>query len=212
MNGDKEYIDIENFDRKGLFNYFLQFEQPRYCIVTKVDVTKPYNYAKTHGHFNACLVYAITKACNSVENFKYFIKDEKTICKYSCLNAGNTFMTADNQIRYGILDVMLSFDKFVENYEKMKEEIYQNGSSQLGNHEENFVGLSCIKWFKFSGMQEITKNKFHSGPEITWDMLEFEEDKAYVNMAICVNHALVDGFHIHLFLDSLKKEFEKFSI
>lgn len=211
MNTNKTKVDMNTFERKGLFDYFMQFSQPRYCITTPIDITSLYEYCKVNKHLNARLVYAITKACNNVENFKYFIEDENTIYKYDCLHAGNAFATNNNQIRYGIIDINQDIDNFIKEYDSVKDEIYSSCSGVRGDCEENFVGLSCIRWFKFSGMHEITYNRFHSGPEITWDKIEIKDGKATINMAIAVNHALVDGYHLHLFIDSLNEEISKLS-
>ena len=45
---------------------------------------------------------------------------------------------------------------------------------------------------------------------MTWDKIEIKRGKATVNMAITLNHALADGYDVHLFLEALQNEIKKF--
>ena len=201
---------MDSFDRKGYYNYFISYEQPRYSITVPVDVTPIFNYGKQYGNLNACLVYAVTKACNAVDNFKYRIIENK-LYKYDFIHAGTIFINSNNQIKQGIIDIDQPLKDFISKYNALNEEYLKTGKLIQEDYEQAFVELSCIKWFKFTGLCEISRSKFDCIPEITWDKIEFKSKKATVNMAITINHALIDGYHIKLFLDELYKEINKFT-
>ncbi len=206
MDVKKIKIDKEKYVRKGIFDFMMTFNCTRFTITTQVDVTKLYKYCKVHKHFNACMIYAIGKACNSVENFHYFAYEDGSIYRYDYVHPANIFMTAENQIRFGMIDINLPLEDFIKEYERVKEEIYTSGKRVEGNNDGNYIALSCIKWFKFSSVSESSLNKYESEPEMTWDKVELKRGKATINMAITLNHALADGYDIHLFLESLNKE------
>ena len=211
MNINKNEIDMNNFERNPLFNYFMSYEQPRYSITIPIDITAIYNYGEKYGNLNACFVYAITKACNAVDNFKYRIIENK-LYKYDFIHAGTIFTNSSNQIKQAYIDINQSLTDFLLNYNKLNEEYFRTGKLIQKDYEQAFVELSCIKWFKFTGLNEISRNKFDCIPDITWDKIEIKNKKATVNMAITTNHALIDGYHIKLFIDELNKEINKFKI
>lgn len=210
MDIKKKKIDKENYVRKGIFDFMMNFNCTRFTITTEIDVTPLYKYCKKYKHFNAHMIYAIAKACNNVENFHYFTNEAGTIYRYDYIHPANIFMTSENQIRFGMIDINLPIEEFIQEYERVKNEIYTTGKRVEGNNDGNYIALSCVKWFKFSSVSESSLNKYESEPEMTWDKIEIKRGKATVNMAITLNHALADGYDVHLFLEALQNEIKKF--
>ncbi len=212
MNIEKKLVNKETWVRKDIFNFMMQFNTTRFTITTEIDVTCLYNYCKKHKHFNARMIYAIGKACNRVENFHYFVNEDGLVYRYDYIHPANIFMTATNQIKFGMIDINLPINEFIDKYDSVKAEILKTGKRVEDNNDGNYIALSCVKWFKFSSITESSKNKFESEPEMTWDKVKTENGKSTVNMAITLNHALADGYDVHLFLNALSNELNKISI
>ena len=72
----KQKFDIENWPRKEHFEFFSQFEEPFFGLVTKVDCTKAYAKCKENGFsFFLYYLHKALVAANHIENFKYKIED-----------------------------------------------------------------------------------------------------------------------------------------
>jgi len=71
-------VEISTWPRAELFRFFSGVSQPFYSVTFRVDVTNLHAYAKAHGiSFYYALGYLVTDAVNSVENFRYTIRDGK---------------------------------------------------------------------------------------------------------------------------------------
>ena len=73
-------IDLNNWERKQLFEHFKGFKDPYFGIVFPVNVTKAYHFSKENNiSFFAKYLHACIKAINSVDNLKYRIENYKVV-------------------------------------------------------------------------------------------------------------------------------------
>ena len=64
----KRKIDIERWERKELFRFFRDFDEPYYGITTDLECTGAYAYAKSrHISFFLYYLYLVLKAVNRTE-------------------------------------------------------------------------------------------------------------------------------------------------
>ena len=71
-------LDLENWNRKGHFEFFTQFEEPFFGITAPVEVATAYEHAKnTQVPFFIYYLHKILAAVNTIENFKYRIQDNQ---------------------------------------------------------------------------------------------------------------------------------------
>ena len=71
-------------------------------------------------------------------------------------------------------------------------------------------GLDCIHcsalpWFRFSSQKEPFSGTKDSVPKLAFSKTYNEGGKLLMNVAISVNHALVDGYHVGQFAEYFKK-------
>ena len=80
-------IDINTWKRKEHFNFFSTTAYPIYNITFNLDVTKVRSFSKKNNiSFNLAMIYLSTKALNSIENFRYRLRDSKVILHDSLMD------------------------------------------------------------------------------------------------------------------------------
>ena len=71
-------IDMQNWPRREIFEFFSQTRRPFYSLCLSVDVSKAYRFAKSRGlSFYYCMTWLVTQAVNRVEAFLYTIREGK---------------------------------------------------------------------------------------------------------------------------------------
>ena len=69
-------FDIENWERREIYEFFSSVDQPFYSVTFRLDVTKLRRYTHAHGlSFYLAQTYLVTEAMNSVPEFLLTIRN-----------------------------------------------------------------------------------------------------------------------------------------
>jgi len=205
-----KYLDIENWNRKQLFKHFRTMADPTFGLVADVEVSKTYQSAKKKGEsFFVRYLHACMKAINSVENLKYRIEDDKIVI-YDVINASTTVARADTTFAFSYFDYSEDFKTFNQNYIEEKERIQNTTDLLPPRYSLGCIHSSAIPWVSFTGHKEpFSGNKDNSVPQLAFGKIKEEKGRKLLPVAINVNHALVDGYHVGQFFEKFQKELDK---
>lgn len=205
-----KYLDIESWNRKELFKHFRALEDPTFGLVADVDVSKVYQSAKDKNqsffirYFHACM-----KAINAVENFKYRIEGDK-VTVYDVINASTTVARVDTTFGFSYFDYSEDFEIFNQNYTEEKERIQNSTNLLPPRYSLGCIHSSAIPWVSFTGHKEpFSGNKNDSVPQLAFGKIKQQKEKILMPVAINVNHALVDGYHVGQFFEKFQQELDK---
>jgi chloramphenicol O-acetyltransferase type A len=204
-------LDIENWNRKEHFHFFSQFDDPYFAVTVDFDVTNTFNYAKKEQlSFFSLYLHACMKAINSVENFKYRIHDDKVIV-HDIIHASATILREDNTFGCSFIHYDEDFNKFNKNFELEKRRILTTTNLFPEQDTDDCIYCSAMNWFNFSGHKEpLFGVKKESVPKLTFGKYVEKDAKLMMPVAIAVNHALVDGYHVGLFVEAYQKALDNF--
>ena len=205
----KKYLDMESWNRKAHYEHFNRFADPYFSVVSDVDVTKAYQYSRDTGiSFFALYLHTCMKAVNAVENLRYRIEDDKVVI-HKVINASATILREDNTFGCSFIHFSEDFDVFYQNLNKEKERIFNSKDLFPPINSEDCIYCSSLPWFNFTGHKEPYLGVKESVPKIAFAKIEKKEDKLLMPVAIAVNHALVDGYHLGLFFKHYQEELDK---
>ena len=205
-----KYLDIENWNRKQLFQHFRTMADPTFGLVADVEVSKTYQSAKEKGEsFFVRYLHACMKAINSVENLKYRIEGDK-VAIYEVINASATIARSDNTFGFSYILYSEDFKEFYQNFQQEKDRILNSTDLFPLQYSLGCIHCSAIPWVSFTGHKEpFSGNKDNSVPQLAFGKLKEENGKMLLPVAINVNHALVDGYHIGQFFEKFQQELDK---
>ena len=73
-------IDINNWDRRDLYDYFSRLKLPHFAVAAYIDVTRLLEYKRHEGlSFYLSLIYLTTKVLNGIDNFRLRIIDGQVV-------------------------------------------------------------------------------------------------------------------------------------
>jgi chloramphenicol O-acetyltransferase type A len=202
----KHKLDIATWNRKEHFNFFKSFDAPYYGVTIQLDCTRAYLNAKVLGvSFYSYYLHKTLAAVNAIPNFKYRIEDDE-VFEYDRIDASTTVLRDDHTFGFSNMkfaEDLKEFDKIV----KAETQRVKNAAGLLtAPNASNAIHFSALPWINFSSISESTDSRSgDSCPKFAVGKLVDEDSKKLMPFAVHVHHALVDGYHLGLFLDKLKE-------
>lgn len=199
----KHLISQKEFERQTVFDYYNVRSNPFAIITTKIDITNIYNLCKVKKHYNATIGYYLTKAMNTVEEFKYTCEDGK-IYKSDTIHPSFTDMYEDHTIGYFMCEYTDNYEEFIKNYDLTKEKFLKKEDVPTDPIDDAVVWISCEPWFHFTSLIPPF-DKSITVPQLIWDKFSFENDKCFINLMIFVHHGFADGYHLGKFISKVNE-------
>lgn len=199
-------INVNTWKRKQLFNHFKDFNDPYFAVTISFDVTEAYRFSKANNiSFFGKYLHDCMKAINNVESLRYRIKDGNVI-DYEIIHASATIMRTDKTYGFSMIKFDEDLNSFLHNFNLEKHRII-NSTNLYPSDEERLDCIHCsaMPWVNFSGHKEPNSGKPDSVPKLAFSKVMSKNNKRMMNLAISVNHALVDGYDIGLFADEFQK-------
>tara|TARA_R110000868_G_scaffold109560_1_gene297760 strand:+ start:17939 stop:18562 length:624 start_codon:yes stop_codon:yes gene_type:complete len=200
-----KFLDIDRWNRKEHFEFFNTFLDPYFSVTTKFDVTKAKFFSKeNHLPFFAVYLHACMKAINSIENFKYRIQEGKVVV-YETIHASPTIIRPDHTFGFSFINFSDDVFEFTANFKSEKERVLNSNTLFPPVNSLDCIYCSAMPWTNFLGHKEPISNAKESVPKLAFGKAIETNGKLEMTVAISVNHALMDGYHIGIFNDKFQE-------
>lgn len=197
-------VDINTWNRKQHFKHFNALSDPYFGITTTVEVTDAYKKSKaTNRSFFGMYLHACMKAINAVENMKYRILEDEVVA-YDTIHASATIMRSDKTFGFSFIDYDENLDVFLNRIQLEKDRIETNHELYPPKNGLDCIHCSAMPWLNFTGHKEPVSGFKASVPKLAFGKMYEQQNAKVMQMAISVNHALVDGYHVGLFVEAFQ--------
>lgn len=208
-------IKSEQLKNQSQYRWFKTFANPCYGLNVKMDVSEVVKYSKeTKTSFFVNILYLITTALNSIEEFKIReVKDEIRI--YDTINPTFTVMTdvgIYENAGFKMVDDYKSFYKVAkEIIEKVKK---QTSFKQTYNDSMLFDDyyMTCLPWISIEAMTHPlceNNNESLTVPRLCWDKYRIENGKYVMLLNITVSHCYIDGYTLSKGFAKIQENFDQ---
>jgi len=148
------------------------------------------------------------KAINAIENLRYRIIDNKIVA-YDVIHASPTLMRNDKTFGFSFIDFDNDLQVFIKNFDAEKKRIQNSTDLFPPKNSIDCVYCSAMPWLHFVAHKEPFSGDESAVPKIAFSKAERINDVLTMNVAINVDHALVDGYHVALFAEKFQKNLDK---
>jgi chloramphenicol O-acetyltransferase type A len=202
----KTLIDIANWIRKDHYAFFSKFEEPFFGMTFTVDCTNAYQHAKKNNlSFFLYYLYQALKTANSIENFRYRIID-KQVYLFNTINASPTVHRPDGTFGFSYIDYYEDEEQFYARAKLEIERVKHSTGLVPAVSGENVIHFSAVPWVNFTSVSHARSFSFpDSCPKISFGKMTEENGKRSMPVSIHVHHALVDGYHVGLFVNKFQE-------
>jgi len=200
-------FDIENWNRKPIYNFFKNYEDPFFNITANLEVTNLYGFCKKHElSFSLACLYVAIKCMNEITEFKLRLKSGKV---YLCdsLHIGSTILNDDNTFSFCYFKnqpTIFDFDKqgkvIVENHKQLaKFEAKEEGL--------DLVHCTTLPWISFTSFKHARNGDEGSKgiPKIVFGKLFDENEIKKIPFSVEVHHALMDGLQVGILYEKMQQ-------
>ena len=197
----KEIIPLESFHRKESVEFFKDFVNPNVSVTCIVDASECFRHSKESGEkFFPNYLYAILRAANEIKELHYRFTTKGEIAYYDRIDVLSPIRLTGHDsfttLRFPYITDRMAFITSVT-------EIIENAGSQTSFGEEesleeyDVVLVSAIPDLPFTSISYTQKHR-HGNDFPLINVGKMEAD-GRMPIAICVNHAFVDGQHLSHF-------------
>lgn len=194
--------EIKDFERREMFEYYNSATTPFVSVTVRIDITNIYNFCKVRGNYYATIGYYLTKALNTVDEFKHAFEDGK-FYKYDVIHPAFTDIREDKSLGFYMCDMVDDYDEFISEFTQTKKK-FLNREETKSQDGKRVVWLSCQPWFHFTSLVPPLRREI-SIPQLIWDKFDFVDDKVFVNLMIMGHHGFVDGYQIGELVSAIEK-------
>ncbi|KAA3604127.1 MAG: chloramphenicol acetyltransferase [Calditrichaeota bacterium] len=202
-----KFIDIENWNRKEHYEFFLNFDNPFWGIVTEIDCTKAYEISKKNNFsFFAYYLHKSILAVNKINEFKYRIQDDKVVM-FDTIHVGSTIGRKDGTFGFSFVPFSTDFEVFNAG---LLEEIrnVENSTGLRANENtgrSDVIHYSTLPWRKFSSLTHVRNFENNECvPKITFGKFFEQNGKKLIPVSIDIHHSLADGLHVANYLEEFQ--------
>jgi len=200
-----EVVNVETWERKQHFEHFKKMHDPFFGVTIPFDVTKAYQFSKTNKlSFFGRYLHDCMRAINAIDALKLRILDDEAV-KYTTIHASTTILRPNKTFGFSFVEFDEDLHSFLNNLTREKKRIESSQELFPPKNGLDCVHCSALPWLHFSGHKEPVSGVGDSIPKLAFSKIEtIHKDKILINVAINVNHALVDGYHLGLFSEKFQ--------
>lgn len=210
-----EWIDLESWERKKLFNNYLGADFPYIVITANVDVTKPLAFAHKHGiSFNLVMIWLCHKTADSIENYRYrFIDGKPFVIDHT--RPFVTHLQKDSDL-FVMGECAQPGDDIIEFCRQTKKNLEQATEDDLPKRVRgklDIANYSSIPWIQYTG---FIRTIIHAGednvPKFSFGKyFKDPADPSRILMPLSnqTHHGLMDGLHVGRFYMKLQEAIDK---
>ncbi len=200
-------IEFKSAHRQKHFDFFNSMNHPHFCVTADVNIHGLLAFAKEYQLSKMLtIVYAISRTCNDIKEFRWRIRDGKV---YEHQSVSPSFAVAtDVDDVFSFCTVKYSEDskEFTARALQIMDQMKTNPSFEDEEGRDDFLFLSALPWIQFTGIQHAMHyHPSDSVPRISWGKYFKKDGQWHMPLSVQVHHATVDGRHVGQFYELFEK-------
>ncbi len=178
---------------------------PYFGVIIPFDVTKANKFSKANNvSFFGRYLHDCMRAINAEQNFKYRIKEDEVV-EFDTIHASATIMRKNKTFGFSFIDFDENLSRFLDNLEAEKQRIFDSRELYPPKNSLDCIHCSALPWVNFTGHKEPVSGKLDSVPKLAFGKAVNINGSLIMQVAINVNHALVDGYHLSQFAERFQE-------
>jgi len=201
-----KYLDLNNWPRRGLFEFFRDYQNPYFNICTRLDVTELKKWLRRRPTASVSLAYHYfaLRAANEIEPFHYRLQDDR-IEIHEIINGGTTVLLPNETFAYAYFNYYDDFERFTSEAAAATERVRQEGVLQP-TMRYDLIYFTTLPWISFTSFAHArTPGRGESIPRIAFGKFAVEQERTLLPISVEVHHALMDGLHVGRFISRLEE-------
>ena len=200
------YLDVDNWSRRDLFNFFIGYANPYFNVCCELDITGLKEFVTQKKiKISLALHYFALRAANETEPFRYRLKDGRVFV-YDVVNGGTTVLLPNESFGYAYFDYQRNFENFVHDMGAAVAEIQSGNGKLKPTMRDDVIYHTSLPWISFTSFSHArTPGRGESIPRFVFGKFRNDNGRWLMPFSVEVHHALMDGLHVGRFLSRLEE-------
>jgi chloramphenicol O-acetyltransferase type A len=206
-----KYLDLANWARRDLFEFFRGFDKPYFNICTRIDVTNLLALVRLRSNLSVSLAYHYfaLRVANEIEPFRYRLREGKVIV-HDIIHGGTTVLLPNDSFTFAYFDYEEDFQKFVLEAGRAVKQAQTGNDPFKPTDRDDTVYFTALPWISFTSFSHARNwGSEDSVPRIAFGKFTQENDRILLPISVEVHHALMDGLHVGRYLTRLEEALRK---
>ena len=197
-------IDLDNYNRRGLFNSFKDRDIPYFSTTCNIEIQNLKKFVKLRNiSFFISFSYLISVSVNRIPQLRHRIIDGE-LYEFKIVDPGYTVLLDDETFSFCDSKFFEDFDTYYK-YAIARIEEVKNRPDQNNADKNHMFFITSIPWFSFTSFVHPYDKLYSSIPIITIGKYFEQGDSWLIPIAMQVHHGVVDGFHVGKYYDCLEE-------
>jgi len=197
-------IDLDNYNRRGLFNSFKDRDVPYFSTTCNIEIRNLKKFVKLRNiSFFVSLSYIISVSVNRIPQLRHRIIDGE-LYEFKTVDPAYTVLLDDETFSFCDSKFFEDFDTYYK-YAVARIEKVKNRPDQKNADKNHMFFITSIPWFSFTSFIHPYDKLYSSIPIITIGKYFEQGDSWLIPIAIQVHHGVVDGFHVGKYYDCMEE-------
>jgi chloramphenicol O-acetyltransferase type A len=198
-----KHLDLKNWIRRDVFEFFRDFDKPYFNISTQLDITSLLNSLRTRPEVSVSMAYHYfaLRAANEIEPFRYRLGNGQVIV-YDIIHGGTTVLLPNDNFTLAYFEYDPSFEKFRTRAEAAIKQAQSGDGAFRPNPRDDMIHFTTLPWVSFTSFSHARNwGREDSVPKIAFGKFIKTGERTLLPFSVEVHHALMDGLHVGRFVN-----------
>jgi chloramphenicol O-acetyltransferase type A len=201
------YLDVTNWARRDVFEFFCAFDKPYFNICTRLDVTNLVEILRHYPKRSISLAYHYfaLRAANEIEPFGYRLREGKVIL-HDVIHGGTTVLLPNETFTLAYFEYDANFEKFMDQAERVVQEVLSGDGGFRPDPDDDRIHFTTLPWVSFTSFSHARNwQREDSVPKIAFGKFVTENQQTFLPFSVEVHHALMDGLHVGRYVSRVEE-------
>jgi chloramphenicol O-acetyltransferase type A len=202
-----KYLDVTNWARRDVFEFFRGFDKPYFNICTQLDVTNLLALLRRRPDVSVMLAYHYfaLRAANEIEPFRYRLRKGKVVV-HDVIHGGTTVLLPNENFTLAYFDYDENFEEFISQAERAVREVLSGDGAFRPNPGDDRIHFTTLPWVSFTSFSHARNwGREDSIPKIAFGKFMRVNERTLLPFSVEVHHALMDGLHVGRYVKRLEE-------
>lgn len=201
-----KYLDVDNWARRDLFNFFVNFDNPYFNICTQIDITKLLEQLRLTPEISVSLSfhYLALRAANEIEPFRYRLMSGKVVV-HEAIHGGTIVLMPNESFNFAYFNYYEDFARFISEAQESVNRAESGDEPFNPDPSDDRIHFTVLPWVTFTSFAHARNwGREDSIPKIAFGKFTTTNNRTLLPISVEVHHALMDGLHVGRFLSRIE--------
>ena len=190
-------VDIDAWERKSTYEFFLDYEDPFFNIAANLDVTRLYRFCKDNDlAYSLAALFLSLQAANEIREFRLRMIAERVV-EFDRVEATQTILNEDETFSFCYFPLKDDIFEFDRAGKTAREKYLELKTFDVETDRFDLIYYSAIPWISFTSFKHASpRNNRQTIPRMVFGKMFDDGPVKKMPFSVEVHHALVDGIHV----------------